>query len=225
MAIDLDRCTRCQACVVACAAENNVPPLGAQRSAFTRPIHWMDMLIPEVGGAASELGHGPAPIPCMHCQRPECVKVCPVGATYQADDGVVAQIWDRCIGCRYCMAACPYGRRYYNWTEPAWPGGDLSSANPDVALRPLGVVEKCTLCQHRIRAVFEHARIDDEPVADEALQRLPACAATCPARAITFGDLADPDSALSRLAKDPRAVQLLARLGTGPKVFYLRGRR
>ena len=225
MAIDLDRCTRCQACVVACAAENNVAPLGAQRSALTRPIHWMDMLIPDVGGAGSELGHGPAPIPCMHCQRPECVKVCPVGATYQADDGVVAQIWDRCIGCRYCMAACPYGRRYYNWTEPAWPGGDLSSANPDVALRPLGVVEKCTLCQHRIRAVFEHARIDDEPVTDEVLQRLPACAATCPTRAITFGDLADPDSALSRLAKDPRAIQLLARLGTGPKVFYLRGRR
>ncbi len=123
------------------------------------------------------------------------------------------------------MAACPYGRRYYNWTEPAWPGGDPSSANPDVALRPAGVVEKCTLCQHRIRAVLERARIDDEPVTDEVLQRLPACASTCPSRAITFGDLADPDSALSRLAKDPRAMRLLARFGTGPNVFYLRGRR
>jgi molybdopterin-containing oxidoreductase family iron-sulfur binding subunit len=161
----------------------------------------------------------------MHCDRPECVKVCPVGATYLGDDGVVAQIWDRCIGCRYCMVACPYGRRYFNWTPPAWPGGDVSCSNPDVALRLAGMVEKCTLCQHRIRAVFERARIDDEPVTDEALWRLPACAATCPARAITFGDLADPDSALSKLAKDPRAVQLLARLGTGPKVFYLRGRR
>jgi molybdopterin-containing oxidoreductase family iron-sulfur binding subunit len=87
------------------------------------------------------------------------------------------------------------------------------------------VVEKCTLCQHRIRAVLERARIDDEPVADAAIQRLPACAATCPTRAITFGDLADPGSALSKLAKDARAVQLLARFGTGPKVFYLRGRR
>ena len=225
MAIDLDRCLRCQACVVACAAENNVPPLGPERAALTRPIHWMDMLIPAVGSADSELGHGPVPIPCMHCDRPECVKVCPVGATYRADDGVVAQIWDRCIGCRYCMAVCPYGRRYFNWTLPAWPGADPSSANPDVALRPAGVVEKCTLCQHRIRAVFERARVDDEPVVDEAIQRLPACAATCPARAITFGDLADPTSALAKLAKDPRAVQLLARLGTGPKVFYLRGRR
>ena len=225
MAIDLDRCLRCQACVVACAAENNVPPLGAEQSALVRPIHWMDMLMPDAGAADSELGRAPAPIPCMHCERPECVKVCPVGATYLADDGVVTQVWDRCIGCRYCMAVCPYGRRYFNWTAPAWPGGDPSSANPDVALRPAGVVEKCTLCQHRIRAVLERARIDDEPVADAAIQRLPACAATCPARAITFGDLADPDSALSKLAKDPRAVQLLARFGTGPKVFYLRGRR
>jgi molybdopterin-containing oxidoreductase family iron-sulfur binding subunit len=225
MAIDLDRCVRCQACVVACAAENNVPPLGQAGATLTRPIHWMDMLIPEAGSADSELGHDPAPIPCMHCDRPECVKVCPVGATYLADDGVVAQIWDRCIGCRYCMAVCPYGRRYFNWTPPAWPGDDPSSANPDVAVRPAGVVEKCTLCQHRIQAVFERARIDDEPVVDEAIQRLPACAATCPARAITFGDLADPSSALAKLARDPRAVQLLARLGTGPKVFYLRGRR
>jgi len=225
MAIDLDRCLRCQACVVACAAENNVLPLGPEYAALTRPIHWMDMLVPDAGSADSELGHVSAPVPCMHCDRPECVKVCPVGATYRADDGVVAQIWDRCIGCRYCMTVCPYGRRYFNWTEPAWPGDDASTANPDVAPRPVGVVEKCTLCQHRIRAVFERARIDEEPVGDEALQRLPACAATCPARAITFGDLADPSSALSKLAKDPRAVQLLARLGTSPKVFYLRGRR
>jgi Fe-S-cluster-containing dehydrogenase component len=123
------------------------------------------------------------------------------------------------------MAACPYGRRYFNWTEPAWPGRRPQQRESRRRASPRGVVEKCTLCQHRIRAVFERARIDDEPVADEALQRLPACAATCPARAITFGDLADPNSALSRLAKDPRAVQLLARLGTGPKVFYLRGRR
>ncbi|HEX7505164.1 MAG TPA: 4Fe-4S dicluster domain-containing protein [Polyangia bacterium] len=225
LAIDLDRCLRCQACVVACAAENNVPALGPERAALTQPIHWMDMLIPAAGSAGSELGHDPVPLPCMHCDRPECVKVCPVGATYVADDGVVAQIWDRCIGCRYCMAVCPYGRRYFNWTLPVWPGANPSSANPDVAMRPAGVVEKCTLCQHRIRAVFERARIDDEPVVDEAIQRLPACAATCPARAITFGDLSDPTSALSKLARDPRAVQLLARLGTGPKVFYLRGRR
>jgi molybdopterin-containing oxidoreductase family iron-sulfur binding subunit len=224
MAIDLDRCLRCHACVVACAAENNVPPLGKERAALTRPIHWMDMLVPDGKSAGWELGRVPAPVPCMHCERPECVKVCPVGATYQADDGTVAQIWDRCIGCRYCMVVCPYGRRYFNWTPPTWPGGDPSSVNPDVAVRPQGVVEKCTFCQHRIRAALEHARLEDEPLADEAIQRLPACAAACPTHAITFGDLADASSALAQLAKNPRAVQLLARLGTGPKVFYLRGK-
>ncbi len=225
MAIDLERCLRCQACVVACAAENNVPPLGREPAARTRPIHWMDMLPAELAGATFELGRGPAPIPCMHCQEPECTKVCPVGATYLADDGVVAQIWDRCIGCRACMVVCPYSRRYYNWTAPAWPGGDVSSANPDVALRPAGVVEKCTLCHHRIRALYDRARLDEAPVADEDLWRLPACAATCPSEAITFGDLADPKSALSGLARSPRAVRLLENLGTGPKVFYLRRRR
>jgi len=224
MVIDLDRCLRCQACVVACATENNVPPLGPERSASTRPIHWMDMLNPDVESSGSELGRGPAPVPCMHCERPECVKVCPVGATYKADDGVVIQVWDRCIGCRYCMIACPYGRRYFNWTEPAWPGGDPSSANPDVAPRLAGVVEKCTLCQHRIRAALESSRLADASLDDQTILRLPACASACPTRAITFGDLADPQSTVSKLAKDPRAVQLLARLGTGPKVFYLRGK-
>jgi Fe-S-cluster-containing dehydrogenase component len=225
MAIDLDRCLRCQACVVACAAENNVPPLGRRNSGLSRPIHWMDMLATSARGPASGVSRGPLPIPCMHCERPECVRVCPVGATYRADDGVVAQIWERCIGCRYCMIACPYSRRYYNWTAPSWPGDDPSSTNPDVAVRPAGVVEKCTLCQHRIRALYERARLDETPVADVDLRRLPACAATCPSEAITFGDLADPKSALSTLAQSPRAVRLLERLGTGPKVFYLRGSR
>ena len=223
MAIDLDRCTRCRACVVACAAENNVVPLGSSRSASTRPIHWMEMLDPLARDW--ELGRWPAPIPCMHCERPECVKVCPVGACYRSEDGVVVQVWDRCMGCRGCMLACPYSRRYYNWAAPSWPGGDPSSANPDVATRPAGMVEKCTLCLHRIRAVVERARLDEEAVADQAVQRLPACAAACPSRAITFGDLADPQSALSRLAQSTRAVRLLAHLGTRPRVFYLRGKR
>lgn len=223
MAIDLDRCSRCQACVVACAAENNVPPLGPEASSRTRPIHWMEVLVPDDGSPARSLLGGDAfPIPCMHCDRPECERVCPVGATQRSDDGIVTQIWDRCIGCRYCMVACPYARRYFNWTAPAWPGGDSSSANPDVAQRAAGVVEKCTLCQHRVRAAVERARLDGEALTDETVVRLPACASACPAQAITFGDLANPDSAVSILAGDPRAARLLEHLGTQPKVFYLR---
>jgi Fe-S-cluster-containing dehydrogenase component len=223
LAIDLDRCLRCQACVVACAAENNVPPPSRDEAGSGRAIHWMDML-PASAAAAPALGRGPLPVPCMHCEEPECVKACPVGATYAGDDGVVVQVWARCIGCRTCMIACPYSRRYYNWAEPAWPGGDPSRVNPDVAVRPAGVVEKCTLCQHRIRARYERARLDEETVADAELRRLPACAAACPTEAITFGDLGDPTSTVSRLARSPRATRLLEQLGTAPKVFYLRGR-
>jgi Fe-S-cluster-containing dehydrogenase component len=222
MAIDLDRCLRCQACVVACAAENNVAPGGAD-AGRSRPIHWMDVLWPGAGSA--ELPGEPLPIPCMHCEQPECVKVCPVGATYRGDDGIVVQVWDRCIGCRYCMLACPYSRRYYNWAAPAWPGQGASGTNPDVAVRPAGVVEKCTLCQHRLRARYERARIDEESVTDADLRLLPACAETCPTEAITFGDLADPQSTVAGLASSPRAVRLLEHLGTGPRVFYLRRNR
>jgi len=224
LAIDLDRCLRCQACVVACAAENNVPPLGRETPSGSRPIHWMEMLPCSGSAATASLGLGPLPLPCMHCEEPECVKVCPVGATYAADDGVVAQVWARCIGCRSCMVACPYSRRYYNASAPYGPGGHPRGANPDVAPRPAGVVEKCTLCQHRIRARYERARLDGEPVADVDLRRLPACAAACPTEAITFGDLDDPTSALAGLAASPRAMRLIEHLGSQPKVFYLRGR-
>jgi menaquinone reductase, iron-sulfur cluster-binding subunit len=216
LVIDLDRCARCAGCVVACQQENNVPPLGPETAARTRPIHWMDLLPPAAGSVLA------TPIPCMHCEDPPCVKVCPVGATYQTAEGITAQIWERCIGCRYCMVACPYQRRYFNWSEPRWPGNDPSSLNPDVAPRPRGVVEKCTLCHHRIRAASERARVDEEPLTDQVLRRLPACAQSCPTHAITFGDLADPASEVAYLAASPRAMRLLPEAGTRPKVIYLR---
>lgn len=223
LAIDLGRCTRCEACVVACAAENNVAPLGGRASGSARPIHWMDMLEPDPRRAPWELGPWPVPVPCMHCENAPCVQACPVGASYHSDDGIVIQVWERCIGCRACMLACPYSRRYYNWVAPNWSSATGPGTNPDVAIRPAGVVEKCSLCHHRIRTAVERARLDEEMLDDAKLQQLPACAAACPARAITFGNLSDPRSAVSTAARSARAIALLAHLGTRPRVFYLRG--
>jgi menaquinone reductase, iron-sulfur cluster-binding subunit len=220
MVIDLDRCTACGSCTVACRQENNVPSFGPEEKYEGRRIEWMTMLWQEAeleGGLPLAL-----PFPCQHCTNAPCVKVCPVGATLKSPEGITLQIWDRCIGCRYCMVACPYGRRSFNWEEAEWPGTLAQMLNPDVATRPHGVVEKCTFCHHRIRRVRQQARIEGRELADEDVQQLPACAAACPADAITFGDLHDPDSLVAQKARDPRRFQLLEELGTDPAVIYLK---
>ncbi|MEM2871017.1 MAG: 4Fe-4S dicluster domain-containing protein [Candidatus Caldarchaeum sp.] len=145
MVIDLDKCTACQACVVACKAENNVPIGSEAEQQAGRQIAWMDLVIKNHDGKMMVL-----PRPCMHCDNPPCVQVCPVGATFQRKDGIVDQDYNRCIGCRLCMVACPYGVRYFNWREPSWPDTYLDYLNPTVPVRPAGVVEKCTFCVHRI---------------------------------------------------------------------------
>ncbi len=221
MVIDLDKCTGCQGCVVACRTENNVPSAGPDQSGMDRGIFWMDMLaVPE--GEYPDLRTQFLPTPCNHCANAPCVKVCPVGATFINEEGIVAQIWARCIGCRYCTTACPYTRRYFNWRQPDWPESLRNQLNPDVATRPKGVVEKCTFCHHRIRAAREKARLEGRELADADVRRLPACAQSCPADAITFGDLADSESEVSRLVKSPRVFRLQEELGTEPKVYYLR---
>lgn len=161
------------------------------------------------------------PVPCMHCADPACVKVCPVGATYRNEEGIVAQIWDRCIGCRFCQVACPYSRRYFNWTHPHWPQSYRNLINPDVATRPNGVIEKCTFCSHKVRGIQEKARLSGKPSTDDQHQHLTACAEACPAGAIVFGDLNDPNSRVRKLGDTPRAFRLLEELGTQPKVTYL----
>lgn len=215
MVIDLDLCTGCGACVVACKIENNIPITGYSEEDRGTEIEWMS-LIP-----AGEDKEFLMPIPCLHCDNPPCTKVCPVGATYINEEGLVAQIWDRCIGCRYCQVACPYQRRFFNWKKPDWPETYLQWLNPDVATRPKGVVEKCTFCSHRIRKVRERAKDEGREIKDEELVRLPACAEACPTGAITFGNLADPESTVSQLASSPRAFRLAEHLGTEPKVIYL----
>ncbi len=221
MAIDMDRCSGCGACVVACQVENNVPAPGPDQSEQARAIYWMDLLTTSKGEYPS-LKVEVMPVPCMQCDEPPCTKVCPVGATYLNDEGIVAQIWDRCIGCRYCMSACPYSRRYFNWDKPEWDGFEQQALNPAVATRPEGVVEKCTFCHHRVRSCKEQARADERALTDNDFRHLTACATACPARAITFGDLNDPKSDVSRLHNSPRAIRLLEELGTKPKVVYLR---
>ncbi|MBS1150610.1 MAG: molybdopterin oxidoreductase, iron-sulfur cluster-binding subunit [Myxococcaceae bacterium] len=222
MAIDMDSCTACGGCVVACQTENNVPAQQEEDSEKARGIFWMDLLSTAEGNYGEGLKLEVLPVPCMHCEDPPCVKVCPVNATYVSDEGIVAQVFDRCIGCRYCMSACPYGVRHFNWTEPKFDPAEQQSLNPDVACRPAGVVEKCTFCHHKIRAVKEKARADETTLTDNDFRKITACAAACPAQSITFGDLNDPQSAVSRLHKSPRAIRLLEELGTKPKVVYLR---
>jgi menaquinone reductase, iron-sulfur cluster-binding subunit len=221
MAIDLDRCTGCQACAVACRAENNVPVAGPTDTAKGRSIFWMHLLtITE--GEYPNLRQQFLPAPCNHCEDPPCIKVCPVGATTQSAEGITQQVPDRCIGCRLCQVSCPYARRYFNWSEPSWPEAYRAHLNPDVAPRTHGVIEKCLFCHHRIRAVKEKVREEGRLLTDADVQRLPACAASCPAEAIVFGDLNDPNSEVRRQAESPRAFRLLEEMGTHPKVFYLR---
>jgi molybdopterin-containing oxidoreductase family iron-sulfur binding subunit len=156
----------------------------------------------------------------MHCDNPPCVKVCPVGATYRNPEGLVGQIYARCIGCRYCTAACPYTARYFNWYEPSWEPPREKSLNPDVYVRPKGVVEKCSFCVHRIRKAQRKAKDENREIEDGEI--IPACAETCPSEAIYFGDLDDPESKVSKLANSRRAFRLEEFLGTDPKVIYLR---
>jgi len=222
MVIDLDKCTACQACTVACQAENNVPFAGPDETALDRSKHWHDVMT-ELG----EEGRYPdfhvrfIPRPCMHCEEPPCVKVCPVGATYVDDEGIVRMNYQRCIGCRYCTTACPYTIRYFNWYAPEYPAGYDVYLNPNVPVRPVGVVEKCSFCIHRLEQAKREATAQGRELTDADLVLLPACNQACPASARYFGDLDDQESTVSRLSHSPRAFRLLEDLGTEPKVYYL----
>jgi Fe-S-cluster-containing dehydrogenase component len=222
MVIDLDKCTACQACTVACQAENNVPFAGPEQTALGRSKHWQDVMT-ELGEESEypDFHVRFIPRPCMHCENPPCVMVCPVGATYVDEEGLVRMDYQRCIGCRYCTTACPYAIRYFNWYAPQYPAEYDAYLNPNVPVRPVGVVEKCSFCIHRLEQAKREAAAQGRELTDADVVLLPACNQACPASARYFGDLDDPESTVSRLARSPRAFRLLEDIGTEPKVYYL----
>jgi molybdopterin-containing oxidoreductase family iron-sulfur binding subunit len=219
MAIDIDRCDGCNACVVACRAENNVPIAGPEQTEKGRAIEWI-RVERHVEGEFPNVRVRFVPVMCVHCDEAPCVKVCPVSATYETPDGLNAQIHPRCIGTRACGQACPYTVRYFNWGEPSWEAPLEQTINPDVAVRWKGIMEKCTFCVQRIRRTNDQARDEEREIRDGEVQ--PACAQACPAQAIVFGDREDPESAVSKLSESPRAERPLEELGTGPRVVYLK---
>jgi Fe-S-cluster-containing dehydrogenase component len=221
MVIDLDKCTGCQACSVACKAENNVPHGSPEEHAGRTAPFW-HKVIAASSGLYPDVNVNLIPMPCMHCDDPPCVQVCPARATYRRQDGIVIQDYRRCIGCKYCLIACPYGVRNFNYQDPvdeAYDRPDLPPDRSDRATWPFphrlhGVVEKCTFCFHRI----DRAEREGKTVGDEVV---PACAEACPARAIAFGDLDVTGSPVAQLLASRQWLRLREEMGTSPKVFYL----
>ena len=230
MVIDLEKCTGCQACTAACAMENSRLPGES----------WQDVILFTEGEYPSVQIKW-FPRPCMQCENPSCVHVCPTRATYKTDQGFVLIDWDRCIGCKYCMIACPYGVRFYTDEKPlaapdprkVFKSEDEHSWNPPwkapqedwkrgVGIQPRGVVSKCTFCYHRVSKAPK-----DVPDLSEhdpkTREYTPACVVACPPTARYFGDLDNPDSEVSMMIANKNGIRLLDQLGNKPQVYYLTG--
>ncbi len=230
MAVDLDACIGCNACVVACSLENNVPWMGKVQVDRGRHMAWIRIdryYEPAEADGTAQLADGVAlletrfvPMLCQHCDNAPCESVCPVYATYHNHEGLNVQVYNRCVGTRYCSNNCPYKVRRFHWFDDEWPWPLSLGLNPDVSARSKGVMGKCTFCVQRIRSAKDHAKDEGRAVRDGEIT--PACAQTCPAEAIVFGDLNDPESRVSRLAKSVRGYHVLGELNTRPAVTYLK---
>ena len=222
LVVDQDLCTGCQACVVACTMENNIPFVGETDAAYGRSMHWIrterfwEGEYPEVKATPFQ------PVMCQQCGSAPCEPVCPVFASVHSEaEQLNVQVYNRCVGTRYCANNCPYVVRTFNWRDYTRPEPLNNQLNPDVTVRRRGIMEKCTFCVQRIRKVEDKAEADGRPVADGEVQ--PACVQACPAEALVFGRLDDPQSQVSKATASGRAVKLLEQLGTQPRVTYLKG--
>ena len=246
MAIDLNKCIGCNACAVACYAENNLGVVGEYHFAKNQVMHWMRIERywdePDIGNLLpaseyQEAGGSFLPMNCQNCMAATCEPVCPVAATYHTPDGLNAQVYNRCIGSRYCSNNCPYRLRYFNWFswyESSWPAPLHLQLNPDLTVRDKGVMEKCTFCVQRIRVAKDKAKMENRKLGDFEFQT--ACQQTCPTTAIVFGDLMEPDTKVSKLwaaaqvelgktqqdKQNPelRGYRVLEALNTDPKIMF-----
>lgn len=215
MVIDLDNCIGCSACVAACYIENNVPVVGEDLHLQGREMSWL-RIEPFYTEDEGEI----QPMLCQHCSDAPCETVCPVFATYHNVDGLNAQVYNRCVGTRYCANNCPYKVRRFNWFDFRRPTELNTTNNPEVSVRGRGVMEKCSFCVQRIRSARDHAKDENRKIADGEVT--PACAQTCPTKAIVFGDLQDENTEVRQAATSARAYRVFEPLGTGPAVYYLR---
>ncbi|MBI2059234.1 MAG: molybdopterin-dependent oxidoreductase [Nitrospirae bacterium] len=227
MTVDLDKCTGCGACMVACSSENNIPVVGEESCAKRRNFSWIrvERYWPDEQDRLT--GQGPGALflvmMCQHCENAPCEPVCPVYATNHNQQGLNVMVYDRCVGTRYCSNNCPYKVRYFNWYEhyKMWESPLELQHNPDVRIRVDGVMEKCTFCIQRIRVASDRAKDEGRrPVRDGEV--VTACQQTCPADAIVFGNLMDPAAQVTQRAQDPRGYGVLEELNVAPSVTYLK---
>ena len=219
MVIDLDKCTGCNACVVACHAENNVPMVSEQEVARGRGQHWIHVER-YWEGEYPDIKTRFMPVMCQQCGSAPCEPVCPVYANYHSErENLNIQIYNRCVGTRYCSNNCPYKVRFFNFFDPVFDEPLEQQLNPDVTVRSAGVMEKCSFCVQRIRRAEEQALVEDRALRDGEAR--PACAQACPSDAMAFGDLNDPSSRVAQLVRNDRKFRLLEELGTEPAVYYL----
>ena len=218
MVIDLNSCTGCGACIVACQSENNVPVVGKKYVLEGREMHWLRVDRYYTGDPKKPKSVVHQPVVCMHCDNAPCETVCPVAATVHSDEGTNDMIYNRCVGTRYCSNNCPYKVRRFNWFNYAKNIKTPGALNPDVSVRSRGVMEKCTFCIHRVRSKQSQARLKGEKLKDGDIQT--ACQQSCPSKAIVFGDLNNEQSRVRKAFEEKNAYSLLEELNTKPAVKY-----